>query len=212
MIQLRPDMSTPIDPRHKWCTYISRHPKGFYYIGKGLTKSVLAGTYKGSGTSLVAAWEFGGLPKNEWTAEVTATFPEEPLQQIKNQWKDPGELKAYAHEKELITFEMLCDPFCLNDVPGGKGGFKWGKVSKRALNKRKKAVKMVMARPEVKQRHSAIKKALSTPEATRHLMSVKQSSHPKLECAHCGGLFRPAALARWHGDRCKMNESAKISR
>lgn len=32
-----------------FCTYISRHPSGWFYAGKGNTASVLAGRYKGSG-------------------------------------------------------------------------------------------------------------------------------------------------------------------
>lgn len=153
-----------IDVNHKWCVYKTTHPDGFYYFGKGLTKAVAAGTYKGSGTSLLAAWEVGGKPKHEWTSVILETFPAEPLVLHGKHMKDPGELKAYAREKELITFEMLCDPFCLNDVPGGKGGFNWGRVSKRALAKRRKSVKAAFDRPEVKERHSAaIKKALDAP-------------------------------------------------
>lgn len=35
-MQLKPSqLRACIDASHKWCNYISRHPKGFYYVVKG---------------------------------------------------------------------------------------------------------------------------------------------------------------------------------
>ena len=148
-LKLDLDTAKPhINPDDKWCIYLSIHPLGFYYYGKGITKNVMAGLYKGSGTKLVAAWEW--YPKDEWYATVLETFPAEPLNENK---KDPGELKAYQRERELISFDMLCDPFCMNDVPGGKGGGSWGKVSTRNITRRKKAISETWDEPETKERH-----------------------------------------------------------
>jgi hypothetical protein len=137
-----------VDHNDKWCVYLCVHPIGFYYYGKGITANVLSGAYKGSGTSLRAAWEW--YPKDEWYAHVLQTFPELPLNENN---KDPGELEAYTREKEIVTFDMLCDPFCLNDVPGGKGGWSWGRLSARVVDRRKKAVAKSWEDPEIRERH-----------------------------------------------------------
>lgn len=101
----------------KFCTYITRHPLGFYYIGKGQTELVLKGKYKGSGLRLLAAIALAGdkYAKETWTSTVLETFPSD----IQN-GKDLGEVAAYAREKELVTISTISDPFCLNDNLGGK--------------------------------------------------------------------------------------------
>ena len=151
-----------INPTDKWCVYLCVHPIGFYYYGKGITSNVLSGAYKGSGTSLRAAWEW--YPKDEWYAHVLETFPELPLNENK---KDPGELAAYTREKEIVTFDMLCDPFCLNDVPGGKGGWSWGRLSARVVDRRKKAVAKSWEDPEIRERHRLGNVARWSSEAAR---------------------------------------------
>jgi hypothetical protein len=153
-----------IEKEHKWCVYKCVHPRGFYYWGKGITQAVMKGSYKGSGTKLYAAWELGGYPKSEWTATVIETFPVEPLN---DKGKDPGEAKAYAREKEIITFEMLSDPFCLNDTSGGVGGWKWRKLTKTSIKKRKDAIKAAMARPEVKEKHTFAMQRINKDPAIR---------------------------------------------
>lgn len=57
--------------------------------------------------------------------------------------------------------------------------------------------------PEVveKARQALIGKTRS--DETKSKQSLRQLSHPKLICEHCGGAFRPAAIGRYHGDRCK---------
>lgn len=89
-----------------FCTYITVHePTGRYYIGKGKTSKVVAGTYKGSGTLLVNT--FKKYPPEEWKCGVLWTFD--------------TEAEAFSDEAQLITDEMLNDPLCMNLIPGGVG-------------------------------------------------------------------------------------------
>lgn len=41
-------------------------------------------------------------------------------------------------------------------------------------------------------------------EQSKQLMREKQLLQPRLLCVHCSGLFRPAAIGRYHGDKCKQ--------
>jgi hypothetical protein len=43
-------------------------------------------------------------------------------------------------------------------------------------------------------------------DETKTKQSQRQLNHPKLTCEHCGGVFRPAAIGRYHGDRCKSKK------
>lgn len=82
--------------------------------------------------------------------------------------------------------------------------------------------KMILGRvgvkfsPEAKQNLSRIRKEqyengryLPTFEGRQHTddykecMREKMKNRPSIECEHCGGLFKPHTLKRWHGDRCK---------
>lgn len=101
----------------KFCTYITRHPSGFYYIGKGRTELVLSGKYKGSGLRLFGAMALHAdkYAKDTWTTTVLETFPS-----VIENGKDIGEVAAYNREKELVTIVTISDPFCLNDNLGGK--------------------------------------------------------------------------------------------
>lgn len=60
--------------------------------------------------------------------------------------------------------------------------------------------------PEVveKARQALIGKKRS--EETKTKQSLKQLSHPRLICEHCNGAFRPAAIGRYHGDKCKSKK------
>lgn len=177
-------VSPTINLNDKWCVYLSVHPIGFYYYGKGITKNVVSGAYKGSGTSLRASWVW--YPKDEWTAHPIETFSEQPLDENS---KDPGEILAYAREKEIINFDMLCDPFCMNDVPGGKGGYTWGQVSSRAVEKRKKSIATSWDDPEIRERHRAGNiSRWATPgarekhrEVIRHSWTIRRQSEEFLE-------------------------------
>lgn len=115
--------SDRISDQAKWCVYKTTHPTGFYYIGKGQTAKVLSGEYKGSGTRLKAAWLFGGKPREEWTSIVIETFDCED--------------EAFNLEKSLVTFELLCDPFCMNSITGG-AGMRWSRLSADTIARAKK--------------------------------------------------------------------------
>jgi hypothetical protein len=160
-----------IDLSEKWCVYLSTHPLGFYYFGKGITENVVKGSYKGSGASLRASWEW--YPKDEWSSSVIQTFGSEPLN---DKGKDPGELKAYAREKEIIKVDMLFDPFCLNDSLGGGGV--WGQgVSVRAVERRRKSVKESWDDPAIREKHrlGALKQWESHSAREKHREAVRQS-------------------------------------
>lgn len=118
-----------IDFNHKWCIYISRHPKGFFYKGKGKTRDVLAGRYKGSGTYFKAACEFGGLPWEEWTSEVVETFAECD-RTLDPKGRDQGEVAAYKAELAFITDLDLCNPFCLNKTRSQFGALTMKRLAK----------------------------------------------------------------------------------
>lgn len=92
-----------------YCVYRTHHPSGHYYIGKSSIDRIEAG-YVGSGRRLHCAFLQPGFEPQTWTTEVLRTFE--------------LEADAYAHEAELVPLEILCDPFCLNDTPGGKGSFR----------------------------------------------------------------------------------------
>lgn len=100
------------------CVYKTTHPLGFFYIGKGLTKRVKNGTYKGSGYKLRCAMAYK-YPSDEWSSEILATFEDQK--------------EAYAYERSLVTFEVIADPYCMNLVIGGKGGHKWNSGLSRGL-------------------------------------------------------------------------------
>lgn len=222
----------PLDAPDYYCVYKTTHPTGFYYWGKGRTKLVLNGSYKGSGAKLKAAF-ISGYPYEEWTSTVYFLF---------NRDKEDA---AYDKEKEIITMEMLMDPWCLNTVRGGKGWRGLGTLTTKEVAKR--VAKMIETKKEkgilnapltdahkaklseisrkqdktvqlaAMRKHNTGKK--HTPEhiakraakitgskmslATRAKMRDRQLSHHLIQCQHCGKTVKPAALARWHGDNCK---------
>lgn len=88
-----------------WCTYLTSHPSGFFYIGKSSPERVLAG-YMGSGVRLNCAFLWPGYEKSTWKTEVTHIFATEE--------------EAYAKEAELCPLDLLANPFCLNDTVGGR--------------------------------------------------------------------------------------------
>lgn len=89
----------------KYCTYISRHPTGAWYAGKGITSKVLNGEYKGSGVAFKLALEHPNFGWDTWTTTVLNTFETED--------------KAYAAEEVLVPITALIDPLCLNQKAGG---------------------------------------------------------------------------------------------
>ena len=116
-------MKKPLPPEQLaryYCCYVTTHPSGFYYVGKGITRNVEAGKYKGSGVKLHAA--FLTYPFDEWTSEVLCTFAH----------GQDGDDAAYAKERELVNWELLADPWCLNTHLGGKGS-KYGQLTSKRL-------------------------------------------------------------------------------
>lgn len=92
----------------KYCTYISKHPSGFEYRGKGQTKLVESGRYKGSGTRFKLICMNPGFELSTWTTTVVERF---------HTAND-----AYCAEELLITLEDLKNPWLLNDTAGGRKG------------------------------------------------------------------------------------------
>lgn len=97
-----------IDYSLKWCTYISEHPNKFFYIGKGITKNVRNGTYKGSGTRFKLALQHPGFEFHTWSTTILSTFHYED--------------EAYEAEAKLVPIELLADPYCMNGTAGGRKG------------------------------------------------------------------------------------------
>lgn len=92
-----------------WCVYKTSHPTGFTYIGKSSLRRVENG-YQGSGRRLHCAFLQPGFEQSTWTTVVLETFLSED--------------SAYLREAELVTLNHLCNPFCMNDTPGGRGSFR----------------------------------------------------------------------------------------
>lgn len=112
----------------KYCTYISSHPSGMYYIGKGITANVQANKYKGSGVRFNVTLRNPAYAWDTWTTEVLNTFETED--------------EAYAAEALLVTEEQLMDPFCMNMTLGGrKGAYKTHSTLLRQLKSAEKKVK-----------------------------------------------------------------------
>jgi hypothetical protein len=88
-----------------YCLYKTSHPSGKFYVGKGLTASVVGGKYKGSGVLL--GKYFKKYPKQEWLTEVLSVYEDELL--------------AYAAEETYVNEDLLLNENCLNLVPGGHG-------------------------------------------------------------------------------------------
>lgn len=210
-----------IDPSRKWCVYKTTHPAGFYYIGKGVTARVENGSYKGSGTKLKAAY-IAGYPSIEWTSVVLETFPSiiDPKTD-----KDIGERIAYNREKEIVTFETLCDPFCMNSMAGGVGGWKWKRLSAEKVKSRSKAISIAMTGkkrgPQSKSTIEKRRETLLKPEIASKLghskgkklspenclkISVGIANSEKKQCPKCGAIVTSIVFTKHHGDNCKVEE------
>lgn len=109
-----------------YCVYRTSHPSGHYYIGKSSLDRIDAG-YVGSGRRLHCAFLQPGFTPDTWRTEVLRTFERES--------------DAYLHEAELVPLHLLCDPFCLNDTPGGKGSFRGSPYALILKRQRKKNMK-----------------------------------------------------------------------
>jgi hypothetical protein len=88
-----------------YCVYVTYHLTGKFYVGKGVTKAVISGKYKGSGKLLHDA--FKKYPKSQWYCQVLTTHN--------------SENEAYTQEALIVTEELLKHPRCLNYRVGGMG-------------------------------------------------------------------------------------------
>lgn len=88
-----------------FCLYITVHPTGKFYLGKGIVEKIKNRGYKGSGKKLLDA--FKKYPKDEWTTKILLT--------------EPNEKRCYELEAQLIDAKVLKDHRCLNLKIGGEG-------------------------------------------------------------------------------------------
>lgn len=141
----------------KHCVYITTHPiLGKFYIGKGITKRVITGDYKGSGRILRDY--FKKYNKREWNSTIIYTCDDEKT--------------AYRLEEILVSDELLLDENCLNACVGGKGGTNWTSNFDRGL----KISLAMKGRTRGKQDAETIKKRIQTfndPEIKKRLGHAK---------------------------------------
>jgi len=90
----------------KYCVYVTYHITGKFYVGKGVTKDVQSGKYKGSGRILKNVWM--KYPKEEWITEICSLHDDES--------------EAYQQEAFWVDENLLEHPNCLNIQLGGRGG------------------------------------------------------------------------------------------
>lgn len=136
-----------------FCIYFTHHEIGKFYVGKAVTRNVLNGTYKGSGTILVDY--FKKYPPAEWVTEILS--------------EHATELEAYAEEARIVTQELVDDPMCLNINLGGKGGCR-RKQSKEEIEKRAASIKIAKASAEHREMMSRVAaEALSSPAVLEKL-------------------------------------------
>lgn len=62
-----------------------------------------------------------------------------------------------------------------------------------------------VCKPETREKCRIASSKQVMSEASREKSRLKQLAQPRLECVHCGGMFKPAALGRFHGPKCKAN-------
>jgi hypothetical protein len=116
-----------VSERDVFCVYETRHPSGFYYVGKSSVRRVRGG-YRGSGVRLRLAMTWPGFEPATWTTTIVA--------------KLPSEEDAFDAERAAMPLERLADPFCLNDTPGGRsmrGGSGHGRLLKAQARGRREA-------------------------------------------------------------------------
>ena len=141
-----------IDLSLPYCTYISKHPSGFEYRGKGQTKLVVAGKYKGSGTRFKLSCLTPGFELDTWTTTVHNTYH--------------NSNDAYCAEAELVTLEDLRNPYLMNDTAGGRKGkyqtrstlMRSFTSAKRVLNKAKKKEAAALKTKKLKDKIKELKK------------------------------------------------------
>jgi len=176
----------------KFCVYKTTHPTGFYYVGKGITERVKKGHYKGSGVKLKAAFQ-AGYPFDEWTSTILHTFDDEDA--------------AFAKEREIVNWDLLMDPYCLNTHIGGRG-WKYGRLTEAQLRKRSAKISAALkGQKRTKEQRAAI--------AQRQREVMKDRSHPLYEAQRVlaakqvGKPRPPEVLAKWTTKGLKMGEDTR---
>ena len=164
----------------RYCTYLSKHPSGWFYAGKGTTSAVASGKYRGSGVLISKL--FKKHPKHEWSCEILQTFETEE--------------EAYAAEAALVTETFVAQPKCANLDTGGRHTTRHADTRdaisaslKRARASEDKAkISAIYAetqrRPEVRAAKSAgIKAAIASPEhrARMSATSKKALNQPEVQ-------------------------------
>lgn len=96
-----------IDLAHEHCVYVTRHPSGYIYAGKGKTDSVNQGKCKGSGIRLNEMFLKEGFEFDTWHTVIVKTFNDA--------------VSAYEYERILISM-LRSNPKSLNLAEGGIGG------------------------------------------------------------------------------------------
>ncbi|WP_407304254.1 hypothetical protein [Acinetobacter sp.] len=163
-----------------YCIYISRHPSGWFYAGKGGTEAVLAGKYKGSGVLICNI--FKKYPSPEWDTKILGMYQDEET--------------AYAEEALLVTEEFVAQEKCANLDTGGRHSKRHEstkrkisegmKIARASEDKEKisQSYREARNRPEEKAARSAsIKEAISSPEhrAKMSRVSTEASARPEVQ-------------------------------
>jgi len=137
-----------------FCTYITSHPAGYYYIGKAMMARIKQG-YKGSGKKLHSY--FKKYPKNQWSTSILAVFD------------TPQE--AYADEGVRVTVQTLKDPLCLNLIPGGTGVPMWKHNEQTKAVIKKFAIENQASLQYRAVMSASVRAALNTPEVKAKLVA-----------------------------------------
>jgi len=163
-----------------YCIYISRHPSGWFYAGKGSTEAVLAGKYKGSGVLISNI--FKKYPRKEWDTKILGLYKEEDT--------------AYAEEALLVTEEFIAHEKCANLDTGGRHTKRHASTKQKISESMKRAraeedkekisrsYKEARNRPEEKAKRTAsIKAAKASPEHRDKMSSValEASARPEVK-------------------------------
>jgi hypothetical protein len=114
-----------VDVSKKYAIYITKHPTGLFYKGKGITANILAGKYKGSGIRLNLSFYLPEYAWETWTTTVVASFDDEE--------------EAYDAEAEYLPAASLFNPLCLNMKAGGRPAWTHGGSGAGALLKKTRA-------------------------------------------------------------------------
>ncbi len=184
-------MGTNIIPfQGEFCTYITYHPSGKFYLGKGITRNVLSGKYTGSGIALTHARK--KYPKEEWTTSIIETFSSED--------------DAYLHEAFIVKMHFG-EAGCLNLQGGGLGG---RKASQETIEKNRQAQLVAQNNPETqKKRSETLRKVLNNPDVKKARSTSQKESWATEERQASG---RKAQAAQAAPETCKKkSESMKCT-